>query len=313
MALIDTIETTDATKPSALSQVQNGQLPDSWLRSFIPGSTRTDYKAFVPVSYALQAMHLAAAEDGITLRTTGVYRSLARQEALFAERYRSGSANNVGCGSKVYNGVTYYLQRSARGGCMAMAATPGTSNHGWGIADDFSEWDEGDPSFGSSLDQVDLQWLADNARSFFFALDVRSEPWHWHWYNPANPNTLSQRTIDVLNAHGVKVPSLATWGFTVPGGGPTPPPPTPGPITGEKNRMIVIRYGGSSTSGWTGRYSFDGGRTGVDVGGPNGWTWWLTVLQCGAIDAKTRQPVTDPNAVSWVATLAEAQSLCDPF
>jgi hypothetical protein len=308
MSLIDTIPTTDATKPAALSQVQNGQLPASWLRSF-DGTTRDDYKAFVPVSYAIQAMHLAAADDGITLRTTGRYRSLARQQALFAERYRQG--DDDGCGSKVYNGVTYYLQRSDKGTCFAMAATPGTSNHGWGIADDFSEWDEGDPSYGSYLDTVDLQWLADNARSFFFALDVRSEPWHWHWYSPANPNTLSQRTVNVLNAAGIKVPSLAAWGFTVPGGSPPPPPPFPNvPITGKKNKMIVIRYGGTATAGWTGRYSFNGGITAQNVGS---WIHWLRVLQCGAIDAKTGQPVTDPNEVTWVATLAEAQQYVEPF
>lgn len=225
MALIDTIPTTDATKPAALSQVKNGQLPDSWLRSF-DGTTRVDFKAFVPVSYAIQAMHLAAKDDGIALRTTGRYRPLLQQQNLFAARYKSGSANNDGCGSKLYNGVIYYLQRSSSGNCYAMAAVPGTSNHGWGIADDFSEWDEGDPTFGSSLDQVDLQWLADNARSFFFALDIRSEPWHWHWYNPANPNTLSQRTVDVLTAKGVKIPDLSTWGFTVPKPS-TAPPPTP--------------------------------------------------------------------------------------
>src|SRR6186997_3708236 len=148
MALIDTIPTTDATMPSALKGMQNGKLPADWLRSFIAGSIREDYKAFVPVSYALQAMHLAAAADGIQLRTTGVYRSYARQEALFRERYTPG--DDDGCGSKTWNGVRWYLQRSDKGGCYAMAATPGTSNHGWGIADDFSEWDDGDPSFGSS-------------------------------------------------------------------------------------------------------------------------------------------------------------------
>ena len=260
MALIDTIPLTDATKPAALSKVSNGQLPADWLRA-PDGSTRDDFKAFVPVSYAIQAMHLAAADDGITLRTTGRYRPLARQQALFAERYKSGSANNVGCGSKVYQGKTWYLQRSVKGGCLAMAAAPGTSNHGWGIADDFSEWDEGDPSFGSSLDQVDLQWLADNARDFFFALDVRSEAWHWHWYNPANPNTLSQRTVDVLTANGIKVPSLAAWGFTVPGGGPTPPPPTPlppTPITEVPEGMWIMF---KSTDG--GHYAAPGVRAGA--------------------------------------------------
>lgn len=311
MALIDQIPTTDATVPTALRSQRNGQLPDDWLRS-LPGETRTDFKMFVPVSYAMQAMHIAAAADGIDMMTTGRYRSYARQEALFRERYAPG--DDDGCGSKIWQGQRWYLQRSDKGGCYAMAATPGTSNHGLGIADDVAEQLDADTS-AESLSLRMLGWLADNARSFGFSLDTRKEPWHWHWYMPANPDTLTQRVVDTLGRAGVKIPDLSRWGFTVPGAAPTVPttPTVPTvPLDGKAHKMIVIRYGGSPTGGWAGLYSFDGGVTSRAV---SGWLHWLGVLQCGAIDAKTRKPITDPEGddVTWVATEAEAHRYIDPF
>lgn len=306
MALIDTIQTTDATRPSALNQVKNGQLPADWLRSF-DGTTRDDFKMFVPVSYAMQALHIAAAKDGITLRTTGRYRSYARQEALFRERYKPGE--NDGCGSKTWQGQTWYLQRSDKGGCYAMAAVPGTSNHGWGIADDFSEWDEGDPSIGSSLDLVDLQWLANNARSFGFALDIRSEQWHWHWYMPSNPNTLTQRTVDTLKGAGVAIPDLSRWGFTVPGAGTTPPPVKPPAGTPR-----VAKSGGTATSGWTGWYSINDAKTRIALTSmPDAQHMTVTLH---AVDAKTLKPPADPMGwtdVYWTNNEAELNTLLGPI
>jgi len=52
-----------------------------------------------------------------------------------------------------------------------LAARPGTSNHGWGLAVDV----KGASSYGGSI----FKWLAENAKSFGFSNDVRGEPWHW--------------------------------------------------------------------------------------------------------------------------------------
>jgi hypothetical protein len=217
--VIDTVPTSTVTVPTALRSVTNGQLPADWLRS-LPGETREDFKMFVPVSYAMQAMHIAAMNEAkIDIMTTGRYRSAARQEALFRERYRVG--DDDGCGSKTWNGVRWYLQRSVSGGCFAMAATPGTSNHGLGIADDIAEQRDSDLAAESLSDRL-LGWLRDNAPAFGFRLETRKEPWHWHW-SQANPNALSKRVVDTLNRAGVKIPDLSRWAFT--GGGTEPPPP----------------------------------------------------------------------------------------
>lgn len=207
MALVHTIPQTDATIPTFIRNAGlydiNGRLPAEWLRSF-DGSTRIDYKLFVPVSYAMEAMHLQGIVDGIWLKTTGRNRPYAQQENLFRSRYAPSPVTTRG--SKIWNGVRWYNQRGA------MAAVPGTSNHGWAIADDVSEDDTGD-DIGESINDEDLQWLKDNARSFGWALDIHSEPWHWHWYNG---DALTQRTVDVLAAFGITIPDLSPFGFTVP-------------------------------------------------------------------------------------------------
>ena len=70
----------------------------------------------------------AASAAGFTLTMTGAYRSYDQQVQLFNERY---STSNTGGSSKVWNGTQYWLKPN-----VAMAAVPGTSNHGWGCAVD---------------------------------------------------------------------------------------------------------------------------------------------------------------------------------
>lgn len=218
--LVRTIPQTDATIPPPVRQSGNGTLPSSWLRSF-DGTTRTDYKLFVPVAYAMQALILAALQDGYRLTTTGRYRSLARQEALFLERYLPGPFDPAvhrttpSVQRRVWNGREYFLRRG-----MAMAATPSTSNHGWGIADDICEAPDYDGGPLISIRDPALTWLRDNAADFGFALDTWEERWHWHWYRPGRVCELTQRTVDVLAAAGVAVPDLSTFGFAAPA--PTP-------------------------------------------------------------------------------------------
>lgn len=237
MALIHSIPQTDATVPDPVRASGNGTLPPSWLRSF-DGTTRTDYKLFAPVSYAMQAMHLAAWDEaGIKFATTGRYRSYARQEALFLERFTPGPFDPTVHRTKpstvrrVWAGKEWFLKRG-----MAMAATPGTSNHGWGIADDICELDANGNII--SLTDRGLTWLRGDAHRFGFALDTWEERWHWHWYRPGHVCELTQDTVDVLRAAGITVPDLSTFGFSVPA--PTPPPPPPQPPDEEDDMTTVL-------------------------------------------------------------------------
>ena len=131
------------TLPASLIGVANGQVPDALLESIGQGQHRLERTAAV----AFRRMATAAARDGIGLRVSDSYRSLADQEK---------TADNVG------------LYREG-----GLAALPGTSTHGWGLSVDID------------LDARTQRWLQANANRFGFAEDVAREPWHYT-YRPAN-------------------------------------------------------------------------------------------------------------------------------
>jgi LAS superfamily LD-carboxypeptidase LdcB len=61
------------------------------------------------------------------------------------------------------------LYTSGRG---ALAARPGTSNHGWGLALDLD------------LDGAAQSWMREHGWQYGFVESVPREPWHWE-YRPA--------------------------------------------------------------------------------------------------------------------------------
>ena len=66
-----------------------------------------------------------------------------------------------------------------------MAAVPGTSNHGWGLAIDVAIDADGDEGFEwpvKSVDSKTVAWLLKNADRFGFCWEVQSEPWHLTYY-----------------------------------------------------------------------------------------------------------------------------------
>lgn len=71
---------------------------------------------------------------------------------------------------------TYAQQVSAYNNYLAgtgnLAAKPGTSNHGWGLAADIST---------SLMTSTESSWLAANAANWGFVRDVSGEPWHYHY------------------------------------------------------------------------------------------------------------------------------------
>jgi hypothetical protein len=131
------------TLPRSLAGLRNGELPDSVLAPIGTGGHRLERTAAV----AFQRMTTAAARDGVDLRVSDSYRSLADQET---------TADAVG------------LYRDG-----GRAAVPGTSTHGWGLSVDID------------LDNRAQRWLRTNANRFGFAEDVTREPWHYT-YRPAD-------------------------------------------------------------------------------------------------------------------------------
>jgi LAS superfamily LD-carboxypeptidase LdcB len=107
----------------------------------------TNHRLWAPAANGLTALMDDAAAAGIDIGITDSYRPLAVQERLALEK-------------GLYN----------EGG---LAAVPGTSNHGWGVATDLD------------LDRPGLEWMRKNGWRYGFVEDVPREPWHWT-YRPAN-------------------------------------------------------------------------------------------------------------------------------
>lgn len=226
------IPTTKVTVPSYLRNAPNGQLVGSDLRSW-DGSTRVDFKLFVPVSYAMQAMHLAAEADGFHLWTTGRYRPLSQQVSLFRSRFSPNEDDGNGYKWWDSNGdgtaERWYLQDNpATGRPYANAATPGTSNHGWALADDIAERRGNEVV---SLTKAGLGWLEANAVGFGWGIETYKEIWHWHWIGG---DRLTPLTVETLALHGIIVLDLSGFGFTI----PTPPPP---PEEDDMGKLFLAR------------------------------------------------------------------------
>jgi D-alanyl-D-alanine carboxypeptidase len=125
--------------PPELAAYGNGRIPPSALAAIGVGQ----HRLYAPAAQAFTALRAGAAADGVTIGVTDSYRSYDEQVALAARKglYRDGG----------------------------LAATPGTSNHGWGLALDLD------------LDSKAQAWMRQHAPSFGFVEDVPREPWHWEW------------------------------------------------------------------------------------------------------------------------------------
>ncbi len=131
------------TPPAELSSFGNGTIPSTALAPIGVGG----HRLWSPAAQSFQQMTAAAQAAGVNIGVTDSYRSIEGQRAVAAEKglYSQGG----------------------------LAATPGTSNHGWGIALDLD------------LDSEAQAWMRANGPRFGFVEDVPREPWHWT-FRPAS-------------------------------------------------------------------------------------------------------------------------------
>lgn len=175
---------TPVTLPAALKGRPNGGLSPQELAPCGIGSFQMQPAA----ARAMQALVKAAAAAGFKVRATGTYRSLEAQERLFRERYTTDKLE--GRPTKTWKGQTWFQRPN-----VAMAAVPGTSNHGLGLAVDFAEERDGDPQV-ESVSPAFVAWLCENADDYGFSAEAQSEPWHWRFVaGDATP-----RALEGLNA-----------------------------------------------------------------------------------------------------------------
>ena len=126
--------------PPELAPLGNGRIPRDRLQPI----AQSGHYLYAPAAAAWDGLVAAAAADGIEMRITDSYRSFEQQVDL-AER--KGLYKNGG-----------------------LAATPGKSNHGWGLAVD-----------ADITDPATLAWIRQNGPRFGFVEAVPREPWHWEY------------------------------------------------------------------------------------------------------------------------------------
>lgn len=160
-------------RPASLYGQRNGLLSASILEE-TPGQAGGSGVLLVkPAARAWRALCAAAARDGHVLKIgwpNSAYRPYADQERIFRDRYTTTYL--PGRPSKLWQGRRWYQRPGT-----AVAAVPGTSNHGWGLAVDVGEERDGDAGT-ESVDSGTVAWLVANEHRFGFSHELQSEPWH---------------------------------------------------------------------------------------------------------------------------------------
>jgi len=162
------------TLDATLRSNGNGTLPRKILEPLIGGG-----QLYGPAARFYNLMVKEAEKDGVELNPSASgYRSLEQQRALFLDRFVPRPTTRVPKVSRQYQGKTWWLKRG-----KSPCATPGTSPHGWGLAQDI---DVRDPRV--------FRWLCRNAPQFGFYLqgtrllpngkqNPEYEAWHWQFCN----------------------------------------------------------------------------------------------------------------------------------
>ena len=146
--------------PKDLKGAENGRLPDPLMRPITPSG-----KLHHLAARAWEALHDAAMQVEGTkpfkpTSTADAYRSFDQQLSGFMSRFVE---KDTGTGTtRTYKGKKWFLKKG-----MAPMASPGTSNHGWGLAVDV--W---------SANGARLDWMLQNCEKYGFSWEVQSEPWH---------------------------------------------------------------------------------------------------------------------------------------
>jgi zinc D-Ala-D-Ala carboxypeptidase len=129
--------------PTDLARYGNGRIPATALEPV----GATGHKLWAPAAESLTKLIADAKRDGVTIGITDSYRSYDEQVSLAR---RKGLYSQGG-----------------------LAAKPGTSEHGWGMAADLD------------LNAKALSWMRTNAARYGFQANVPRESWHWAYKPPS--------------------------------------------------------------------------------------------------------------------------------
>lgn len=157
--------------------LENGKLPDRLLVPFMSADEpvnrqwRVHHQAFDNFTSFVEAAKRELNFDLVPIPgPPSAYRDYQRQVDMFTSRYVKGGSNKA----KTWNGVQWGLKPG-----VAMAATPGRSNHGLGLAIDFMHIN------GAPIRLDERRRLRPLGAPFSVVDTVKSENWHWVVQNAA--------------------------------------------------------------------------------------------------------------------------------
>ena len=184
--------------PKDLKGCRNGKLPSAVLRPIAPSGKMHRAAA---VSWAI--LQELGAKEGLDLVHVGDYRPYGQQLSLFQSRMKPfPDAKRTKQTVRTFNGQKWYLHSGAP------VATPGTSNHGWGVAIDAALKLRGKRGGVVSITtkprvarRSGLQFLLDEAPSLGWSWELQSEPWHIRY-------VAGDKTPPAVVAHLAKVGAI---------------------------------------------------------------------------------------------------------
>ena len=166
--------------PKEVEKVGNGKLTDKMKKKVKCGGVM-----WTGAADAFNAMYDAALAAGHKLRNIGDYRPVEQQLSMFKERYSDKPTDRKPEITRTYEGKTWYLKKG-----MAPSGSPGTSNHGFGLAIDLAVDAKGKiVGIGGTKAYA---WMTENAPNYGFYLqgtptkpDGKANPeyeaWHWQY------------------------------------------------------------------------------------------------------------------------------------
>ena len=158
--------------PTDLTGVTNGELPRKLLTKINPSG-----KLYWRAAQSWEQLRQLASNEGLVLVHVGDYRPYNQQLSLFKSRMKPyPNAKVAKQTTRQFNGKTWYLHTGAP------VATPGTSNHGWGLAIDAALKVNGKvvtiTTKPKDCKQSGLRFLLKVAQDLGWSWELQSEPWH---------------------------------------------------------------------------------------------------------------------------------------
>ena len=156
--------------PKELQNVENGKLKPNQLAKVKCGG-----QMWIKAAQAFNALYDEAVKAGHKLQNIGDYRPFEAQLSMFMSRYEDKKTKRNPEITRKYDGKTWYLKEG-----MSPSGTPGTSNHGLGLAIDLN-----------MQDAKRYKWMCENAPKYGFYLqgaptkdgkpNPEYEAWHWQY------------------------------------------------------------------------------------------------------------------------------------